>query len=109
MWLRDSAAQVRPYLYLAARDEELADIIEGLVKRQFACILIDPYANAFNEKPDGSCWEKDFEDQDPGVCEKRNMRSILCAIRSSWLIFCGSLPAAPLILMRRSAREWMRS
>ena len=42
MWLRDSAAQVRPYLYLAARDEELADIIEGLVKRQFACILIDP-------------------------------------------------------------------
>ena len=78
MWLRDSAAQVRPYLYLAARDEELADIIEGLVKRQFACILIDPYANAFNEKPDGSCWEKDFEDQDPGVWERKYEIDSLC-------------------------------
>ena len=78
MWLRDSAAQVRPYLYLAARDSELADMIEGLVKRQFACILIDPYANAFNEKPDGSCWEKDFEDQDPGVWERKYEIDSLC-------------------------------
>lgn len=78
MWLRDSAAQVRPYLYLAARDSELADMIEGLVKRQFSCILIDPYANAFNEKPDGSCWEKDFEDQDPGVWERKYEIDSLC-------------------------------
>ncbi len=35
MWLRDSTAQVRPYLVIAKEDEELADMISGLVKKQF--------------------------------------------------------------------------
>ncbi|MGL4346357.1 MAG: glycoside hydrolase family 125 protein, partial [Cellulosilyticaceae bacterium] len=35
MWLRDSTCQLRPYLILAQQDEEVADIIEGLVQRQF--------------------------------------------------------------------------
>jgi len=34
MWLRDSAAQVRPYLRLAAQDEALAALIAGVVARQ---------------------------------------------------------------------------
>ena len=48
MWLRDSTAQVRPYLVIAKEDEELADMISGLVKKQFFYINIDPYANSFN-------------------------------------------------------------
>ncbi|MGH2311227.1 glycoside hydrolase family 125 protein, partial [Enterococcus faecalis] len=49
MWLRDSTAQVRPYLVIAKEDVDLAQMIAGLVKRQFLYICIDPYANAFNE------------------------------------------------------------
>ena len=89
MWLRDSAAQVRPYLYLAARDSELADMIEGLVKRQFSCIYLDRSLrrSSFNEKPDGSCWEKDFEDQDPGVWERKYRDRILLLLPDSTGLF----------------------
>lgn len=78
MWLRDSTAQLRPYLIPAAEDKELAELIAGLVRRQFKFICIEPYANAFNEKPDGSCWEKDFPDQNPWVWEQKFEIDSLC-------------------------------
>ena len=46
MWLRDSTAQLRPYLHVAKRDALLRQTIAGLVKRQMTLVLKDPYANS---------------------------------------------------------------
>lgn len=78
MWLRDSAAQLRPYIFLAKENEEIRELIAGLVRRQFMCITIDEYANAFNEAPNGACWEKDDPDQSPWVWERKFEVDSLC-------------------------------
>ena len=52
MWLRDSAAQLRPYIIPAKVDETVREMIAGVIRRQFMYICIDGYANAFNEAPD---------------------------------------------------------
>ena len=55
----------------AKENEEIRELIAGLVRRQFMCITIDEYANAFNEAPNGACWEKDDPDQNPWVWERK--------------------------------------
>lgn len=54
MWLRDSGAQVWPYIPYTVSDADLKKMIAGTILRQFQLICIDPYANAFNDGPTGA-------------------------------------------------------
>ena len=72
MWLRDSGAQVWPYLPLINEDPELKDLLKGVILRQFKCICIDPYANAFYKEEDKRGeWASDITDMKPGVHERK--------------------------------------
>ena len=78
MWLRDSSAQVWPYLQLIQEDKKLQRLIAGVINRQTKCILIDPYANAFNFGPTGSEWDKDLTDMKPELHERKWEVDSLC-------------------------------
>src|ERR1039458_5293709 len=78
MWLRDSTAQVWPYLQLAQYDRKLKMLIEGVIRRQTRSILIDPYANAFNFGPTGSEWAKDLTAMKPELHERKWEIDSLC-------------------------------
>jgi meiotically up-regulated gene 157 (Mug157) protein len=78
MWLRDSSAQVWPYLPLAGGDPSLGRLLAGVVHRQTRCILIDPYANAFNKGPTGSQWEDDLTEMKPELHERKWEVDSLC-------------------------------
>ena len=79
MWLRDSGAQVWPYVQLANSDPELKEMLAGVILRQFKCINIDPYANAFNDGaiPDGH-WMSDLTDMKPELHERKWEIDSLC-------------------------------
>jgi meiotically up-regulated gene 157 (Mug157) protein len=78
MWLRDSSAQVWPYLSLVNKDPQLKLLLEGVIRRQTKCILIDPYANAFNEGPTGSEWGSDLTTMKPELHERKWEIDSLC-------------------------------
>jgi meiotically up-regulated gene 157 (Mug157) protein len=82
MWLRDSSAQVWPYLPFAREDAALARLIQGVIHRQARCILLDPYANAFLPDPGGRTplkWAiNDLTDMRPGVAERKWEVDSLC-------------------------------
>lgn len=72
MWLRDSGAQVWPYLRLINQDEDLKKMIAGVILRQFRCIILDPYANAFYKEADKvGHWASDKTEMRPGVHERK--------------------------------------
>jgi meiotically up-regulated gene 157 (Mug157) protein len=81
MWQRDSSAQVWPYLDLAARDERLRSLIEGVIRRQTRNLLIDPYANAFMADLNAPPLEWSRQDQTEmkqGVGERKYELDSLC-------------------------------
>lgn len=79
MWLRDSSAQVYPYLGLMKDDMPLQQLIAGVINRQTRCILKDPYANAFY-KDDHKVgeWKSDLTDMKPGIHERKWEIDSLC-------------------------------
>lgn len=81
MWLRDSGAQVWPYVQLANSDPELKAMLAGVIRRQFKCIIIDPYANAFldphDPNPDHQ-WMSDMTDMKLELHERKWEIDSLC-------------------------------
>ncbi len=71
MWLRDSGAQVWPYVQLCTDDEPLRRMIAGTIRRQLKLINIDPYANAFNDGPTGAGEDAQYYPQNPWVFERK--------------------------------------
>jgi len=78
MWLRDSGAQVFPYVQLANEDPELKKMLRGTILRQFKLINIDRYANAFNDGPTGGEWQKDGTDMKLEDHERKYEIDSLC-------------------------------
>lgn len=81
MWLRDSSAQVWPYLALAGTDGRLRQLLEGVIRRQTRCLLIDPYANSFMadlSAPPLKWSTKDQTELKPGVGERKHELDPIC-------------------------------
>lgn len=69
MWLRDSTWQVKPLF--RSTHPDIIDLLLNLSRTHTKLFQLDPYANAFNPRPDGNCWRKDFVDQSPWVFERK--------------------------------------
>ncbi len=97
MWLRDSSAQVWPYLPLMPQDPKLQQLIAGVINRQTRCILLDPYANAFYKDPSRvSEWKSDLTEMKPGVHERKWEVDSLCyPIRLAYAYWKTSRDTAP--------------
>ncbi|MGJ1203188.1 glycoside hydrolase family 125 protein [Sphingobacterium lactis] len=79
MWLRDSSAQVWPYIQFVNKDKKLKNLILGLINKQSECINIDPYANAFyNDPTKKGEWFSDHTDMKPGMHERKWEIDSLC-------------------------------
>jgi meiotically up-regulated gene 157 (Mug157) protein len=99
MWLRDSSAQMWPYLPFASKDARLRALIEGVIRRQTRCLLIDPYANAFMMDLNAPPLEWSRNDQTTmkqGVGEREYELDSLCyPIRLSHGYWINTHDAAP--------------
>lgn len=78
MWLRDSSAQVSPYVGIAKQDADLQRLLRGLVERQARYVLVDPYANAFNCEASGQGHSGDRPAPGPWVWERKYELDSLC-------------------------------
>lgn len=101
MWLRDSSAQVGHYISMLADadggasgqdinaeaskqtgtdapDAQIRSVIEGVIRRQFKYIDIDPYANAFNMDANGHGHISDIPKPGPWVWERKYEIDSLC-------------------------------
>ena len=90
MWLRDSSAQVWPYLPLMKEDKKLQQLIAGVINRQIKCIHLDSYANAFyKDETKVSEWKAtDITDMKAGIHERKWEIDSLCyPIRLSYKYF----------------------
>jgi meiotically up-regulated gene 157 (Mug157) protein len=81
MWLRDSSAQVYPYVPYVNDDSKLKHLVQGVINRHARSVLIDPYANAFNyDRSRRSDWFTDDTDMKLEVHERKWEVDSLCYV-----------------------------
>ncbi len=78
LWLRDSSAQVRPYVALAAEEPAFQQMLAGLIRLQAKYLLLDAYANAFNKAPNWHGHRRDQTSMNPWVWERKFALDSLC-------------------------------
>ncbi len=79
MWLRDSAAQLKPYIKYAAEDEALRKILRGVIAKHAYYVNLDPYSNAFNAKPTKDSWNDNTDFEHELIWERKYEVDSLCA------------------------------
>lgn len=80
MWLRDSAAQLKPYVPYAKEDEDLQAILRSVIQKYTFYVRLDPYTNAFNSKPQRGYTEDDRSNFQSGwIWERKYEVDSLCA------------------------------
>jgi meiotically up-regulated gene 157 (Mug157) protein len=81
MWLRDSSAQIFPYLPYVNDDPALKKLVQGVINRHARSVLIDPYANAFNyDASKKSEWYSDNTDMKMEIHERKWEVDSLCYV-----------------------------
>ncbi len=78
MWLRDSTAEVSHYIPLAKDNEDIREIIKGVIKRQRMYISLEPYANAYKKEPNDHREFDDYPLNHPIVWERKYEIDSLC-------------------------------
>ncbi|MFA8301131.1 MAG: glycoside hydrolase family 125 protein [Hyphomicrobiales bacterium] len=81
-WLRDSSAQVWPYMDFLTQDENLAAMVKGLINRHSNSVNLDPYANAFCMDEESFCaaFPDDMPRAKNGVFERKWEVDSLCYV-----------------------------
>lgn len=79
MWLRDSAAQVKPYIRYANEDEQLKNILKSIIEKHACYVCLDPYSNAFNAKPNPDSAKDETDFYHELIWERKYEVDSLCA------------------------------
>ncbi len=79
MWLRDSAAQLKPYIRYANDDDNLKEILRSVIEKHAYYVCLDPYANAFNAKPNPQSHNDETSFSHELIWERKYEVDSLCA------------------------------